>query len=516
MKLSLKLPLAMAGLAAALLAAALFGLYSLDRSLGLYATDVAASVDHERAVRDTSVAFKTQVQEWKNTLLRGKDPKQLDKYWSAFRSQEGKVAQAARQLLERLPEGESRALVAKFAAAHKAMGEGYLKGYEAFVAAKLDATVGDAAVHGMDRAPSKLLDEAETRIAADSAAVAAQAGAQARRAMTLSLVLMLAVCAAGVAGGMWFSRSITRPLGRAVEVAGAVAAGDLSRELEFDGRDEVARLGQALGEMVARLRGVVGEVRQGVESVSTASSQIATGNLDLSARTEQTASNLQQTAASMEQITGTVTQSADTAQQANQLAASAAAAAEQGGAVVTRVVASMQEISDSSKRIADIIGVIDGIAFQTNILALNAAVEAARAGEQGRGFAVVASEVRSLAQRSANAAKEIKALIETSVERVGVGARLAEEAGQSMGGIVQQVRRVTDMMSELSAASREQRDGIGQVNQAMSKLDELTQQNAALVEESAAAASSLKEQAVRLSQVVSVFRIEAVAAPALA
>jgi len=508
-KLSLKLPLAMAGLAAALLLTALFGIYSLNGALGAYEVDVARNVANERAVSEMSLAFKTQVQEWKNTLLRGKDAKQLDRYWSAFEKEEAHIAKSAAELLARLPQGQSRDLVAKFAEAHKTMGAGYRKGFEAFKAANFEAAVGDAAVSGVDREPSKLLDEAVEKITADSARVAEQAGAQASRATWLSVIVMLVVAAAGVAGGVWFSRTITRPLEHAVEVAGAVAGGDLSQRIDSNGRDEVAQLCRALADMVQRLRGVVGEVRQGVESVSTASAQIATGNQDLSARTEQTASNLQETAASIEQINGTVAQSADTAQQANQLAASAAEAASQGGAVVQRVVASMQEITDSSRKIADIIGVIDGIAFQTNILALNAAVEAARAGEQGRGFAVVASEVRSLAQRSANAAKEIKTLIETSVSRVASGAQLAEEAGQSMGGIVNSVRRVTDMMGELSAASREQRDGIGQVNQAMSNLDDLTQRNAALVEESAAAAASLREQAARLSQVVSVFRTEA-------
>ena len=512
MKLSLKLPLALAGVAAALLAAALFGIHSLNRSLDVYQTTVAANVASERAVGELSVAFKTQVQEWKNTLLRGKDPKQLDKYWGAFQKQEASIAKTGKALLETLPQGESRDLVARFTAAHHEMGAGYRKGYEAFVAAKHEPAVGDQAVSGMDRAPSKLLDEAVEKITADSAAVSAAAAADAARATKASLALMLAVCAAGVGGGVLFSRRITRPLAAAVEVAGAVAQGDLTHRLDARGQDEVAQLGRALGEMVERLRGVVGEVRSGVESVSTASAQIATGNQDLSARTEQTASNLQQTAASMEQITGTVTQSADTAEQANQLASRAAGAAEQGGSVVQRVVASMQEISESSKKIADIIGVIDGIAFQTNILALNAAVEAARAGEQGRGFAVVASEVRSLAQRSAGAAKEIKALIETSVGRVEAGTRLASDAGRSMDGIVQSIRRVTAMMGELANAAREQRDGIGQVNQAMSNLDDLTQQNSALVEESAAAAASLKGQAARLAQVVSVFRTEPAAA----
>ena len=309
-------------------------------------------------------------------------------------------------------------------------------------------------------------------------------------------------------------RSITRPLDEAVATIDAIAAGDLTREIHTTRKDEFGHMLGSLSGMAARLRGLVGEVRTGVEAVSLASSEIAMGNQDLSARTEQTASNLQQTAASMEQLTATVTQSADTARQANQLAANAAQAATRGGQVVGQVVASMQEITHSSRKIADIIGVIDGIAFQTNILALNAAVEAARAGEQGRGFAVVASEVRSLAGRSAEAAKEIKLLIGASVENVETGSQQVAEAGQSMNEIVASVQRVSDLIGEITASSTEQRDGIAQVNQAVTQLDQMTQQNAALVEESTAAATSLRDQAHHLTDVVAVFNVGTVASAA--
>ncbi len=334
-----------------------------------------------------------------------------------------------------------------------------------------------------------------------------RAADQRQRAIWLGVGIALVVVLLGMVLAALLVRSITQPLARAVGLADTIAAGDLTQDVHDERRDELGQLLRALSAMGARLRSVVGEVRSGVESVSAASSQIATGNHDLSARTEQTAANLEETAASMEELTATVTQSADTARQANQLAANAAQAAEQGGQVMDQVVTSMQQITDSSRKIADIIGVIDGIAFQTNILALNAAVEAARAGEQGRGFAVVAGEVRSLAQRSAEAAKEIKQLIGTSVDNVESGSAQVAQAGQSMQEIVQGVRRVSDLIGEITASSTEQRDGISQVNQAVANLDQMTQQNAALVEESSAAAAAMHEQAQRLAQVVAVFNV---------
>jgi len=307
--------------------------------------------------------------------------------------------------------------------------------------------------------------------------------------------------------GLALIRGIARSLGHAVEVSNAVAQGDLSKTIDARGRDEVAHLLKSLQAMQANLGQVVSSVRQGSEGVATASAEIAQGNNDLSARTENQASALQQTASSMEQLSATVKQNADSARQANQLALNASATASRGGEVVAQVVATMKGINDASKRISDIISVIDGIAFQTNILALNAAVEAARAGEQGRGFAVVATEVRSLAGRSATASKEIKNLINASVERVEQGTLLVDQAGTTMAEVVGGIRRVTDLMGEISAASSEQSLGVSQVGEAVMQMDQVTQQNAALVEEMAAAASSLKSQSQDLVSTVAVFKL---------
>ena len=313
----------------------------------------------------------------------------------------------------------------------------------------------------------------------------------------------------GIACAYWITRSITRPITRAVEVAEAVSAGDLTSHIVVDSRDETGQLMHALKNMNDKLVSIVGQVRSGTESISTASSEIAAGNLDLSSRTEEQAGSLEETASSMEELTSTVKLNADNARSANQLAIDASQIASKGGAVVSEVVNTMGSINDSSRKIVDIISVIDAIAFQTNILALNAAVEAARAGEQGRGFAVVASEVRSLAQRSAAAAKEIKGLIDDSVQKVEAGSQLVDKAGRTMDEIVQSISHVTQIMNQITDASDEQRAGIEQVNRAIGQMDQVTQQNAALVEEAAAAAESMQEQAARLADVVGVFKLDA-------
>ena len=335
--------------------------------------------------------------------------------------------------------------------------------------------------------------------------VEADVRSTALRQVGISLTVLAVI---GVLGWL-VTRSVLRQIGGeprvAIGVMAALARGELGVRVPVA---PAGSLVEGLGRMVQAMRATVAQVHSSSDSISTASAEIATGNHDLSIRTEETASQLQQAASSMMQLTGTVNQSADSARQANQLAASAAEVAQRGGQVIAEVVSTMDQINDSSKKIADIIGVIDGIAFQTNILALNAAVEAARAGEQGRGFAVVASEVRSLAQRSAGAAKEIKGLIGSSVDRVEAGSRLVGNAGSTMREIVASVQRVSDIINEITAASSEQSDGIVQINKAVSQLDQMTQQNAALVEQSAAAAESLKEQAASLSHAVSTFKMD--------
>ncbi|WUR13105.1 methyl-accepting chemotaxis protein [[Empedobacter] haloabium] len=359
-----------------------------------------------------------------------------------------------------------------------------------------------------------LLKDQRDLMAADGQA----AGDAAHTATTTMIALLIAATLVSALAGYLITRSVTQPILEAVHVAETVAGGDLTAVIDTHRKDETGRLLAALQEMTHGLTRTVRAVRDSTDTINTASAEIASGNMDLSNRTEQQAASLEETASSMEELTSTVRQNADNARQANVLVTSAAEHANQGGTVVGQVVQTMGSIKESSGKIVDIIGVIDGIAFQTNILALNAAVEAARAGEQGRGFAVVASEVRNLAQRSASAAKEIKELINDSVEKVDAGGRLVDEAGTTMGRIVASVQQVAAIMNEITSASQEQSAGIEQINTTIVAMDNATQQNAALVEEAAAAASSLREQAERLSAAIAVFRLDnanAAVAPAV-
>jgi methyl-accepting chemotaxis protein len=493
--------------------------------VGIWRLNGVAASTH--AMMDKPLAKERMFSDWYSlnfgairrtqAIMKSSDPSLVAYFKEDAAVTAGQVADLTKQV-EPMIEGEAeKALYAKIIAQRKL-----------YITAR-DAT-NKAKAAGDNEEANKLLDTAYTPLAnvyqgmlqqmvklqrseIDATALSIDATAS----LSTKLIAILATCAVGL--GLVFSWlltiGITRPIREAVELAETVASGDLTRTIESTSNDETGALLRALANINDSLVGIVTNVRTGTDSITTASSEISAGNHDLSARTEQQASSLEETAASMEELTSTVKQNADNARQANQLSQTASDVALQGGAVVGQVIVTMGSINDSAKKIVDIIGVIDGIAFQTNILALNAAVEAARAGEQGRGFAVVASEVRTLAQRSAAAAKEIKTLIGDSVDKVDAGTRLVDQAGATMEQVVASIRRVTDIMGEITLASQEQTDGIEQVNQAIGQMDEVTQQNAALVEESAAAAESMQDQAGKLAQVVSVFKLAATtAAPA--
>ncbi|MBI2750115.1 MAG: HAMP domain-containing protein [Burkholderiales bacterium] len=507
MNLRLKLPLSFALALGLMFLGALFGIYKLNHSLDVYEHQVLATVAAHKKVAQIDSKFSTAVQEWKNVLLRGKDPKDLDKYWDSHLKEMAAVQEGLCELNTMQMDSAAKDTLQKLEKAVPVVGDAYKKAFEEFKASGFDSAAGDKAARGKDRESGVLMTELKEKLSKAETDTSDAASKDADRNTALAIGVMVVVVIVSLAGGFWLSRQIVLPLGQAVDLADKVAHGHLNNSISVSSKDEVGHLLQSLKDMQASLSRLVTQVRRGSEGVATASAEIAQGNHDLSSRTEQQASALEETAASMEELGSTVKHNADNARQANQLALNASSVAVQGGQVVNQVVETMKGINESSRKIADIISVIDGIAFQTNILALNAAVEAARAGEQGRGFAVVASEVRSLAGRSADAAKEIKALINTSVERVEHGSALVDQAGTTMTEVVDSIRRVTDIMGEISAASNEQSSGVNQVGEAVTLMDQATQQNAALVEEMAAAASSLKSQAHELVQVVSAFKV---------
>ena len=501
---------------AALLVVAFGGWRALSSSANASAAALGKSAALTEAVdtaRSAQVEFKIQVQEWKNILLRGSDPVQLEKYTAAFKKS-GAATNAQLQkvntVLGKL--GLRSPLVGEAIAAHEELGRAYLEALTQFDAAKPDSYKDiDALVKGKDRAPTKKIDDIVDFIGAQSAALTVNMNQQrleTERATSIGMItVLLLTIVVGAAIMVWLVRSITKPLNEAVEIARVVASGDLSTSITVRGTDEIGMLLKSLKDMHDSLASIVGKVRAGTVAIAQASAEIAEGNQELSARTEEQASSLEQTAASMEELTSTVKRNGDNAGHASKLASNASSVAVRGGEAVAQVIQTMGSINESSRKIVDIIGVIDGIAFQTNILALNAAVEAARAGEQGRGFAVVASEVRNLAQRSAAAAKEIKGLIGDSVDKVETGSRLVGQAGTTMNEVVNSVQRVTSIISEIAVASGEQNAGIDQINAAVSQMDAVTQQNAALVEEAAAAAEAMQQQAESLKLAVSVFKL---------
>jgi methyl-accepting chemotaxis protein len=488
----------------------MFGIHRLNVAINLFQDDVLHHVAGHKTGAEISSAYAAAIQEWKNVLLRGKEPKDLEKHWAAHQRDMAKVDELLKLLDQQVDDASpEQALVSKLRTEMAAAKDCYLKAFAAYKEADLDFAAGDKAARGKDRAAAETLATLREALSRQEAPATKEAIAGASLATQLAVGVMLLIATVSLAGAIWMSRQITGPLNGAVEIADRVAHGDLSNTIETTRRDEVGNLLDSLKFMQANLSRLVKDVRHSSEGVATASAEIASGNSHLSARTESQASALEQTAASMEELGATVRQNADNARQANQLAHRASDVAVKGGEAVNQVVENMKGINDASRQIADIIGVIDGIAFQTNILALNAAVEAARAGEQGRGFAVVASEVRSLSQRSAQAAKEIKSLIVSSVERVERGTALVDQAGATMIDVVSAIRQLTDIVGEISSASTEQSSGVTQVGEAVTQMDQATQQNAALVEEIAAAAISMKGQATDLVQLVSSFKVAA-------
>lgn len=508
--LQLKMLFLVSGALTVSLGASLFALTQVHASVREL-DRIAQEISHSQtATTSAALAFADQIHKWKNVLLRGADAKDLDKYWSQFLQHEKEADSVVKRAQADIRQPRVAAKLDEFLASHAEAGERYRKGLSVFKDSKFDAHAADQAVVGVDRVPGQLLRDALQLALEEGGRSREQTVRQAERSYGLAIAgTVLAILVA--LGAMWLfmRRAVLKPINAAVAHAQRITQGDLTADIQSTSRDEAGQLLAALGRMNAGLAEVVTQVRASAESVVTASGQLAIGTSDLSQRTEEQASSLEETAASMEELSSTVKQNADNAQKADALARTASRRAEQGGAEVVQVVVTMNEISRSAAKIVDIISVIDGIAFQTNILALNAAVEAARAGEQGRGFAVVASEVRSLAQRSAQAAKEIKGLIGDSVARAKDGTSLVEKAGETIQGLVIDVKQVSELMGSIAEASAEQSRGVQQVNKTVTEMDKVVQQNAAAVQESASAAAAMRRQAQALLKSVSTFHLKA-------
>jgi methyl-accepting chemotaxis protein len=516
LRISSKLLLLIAVLSASMLFVGAYGIQALSAEQQRSAEGLARKrlmMEAADAARSAEVAFKIQVQEWKNILVRGHDPADHQRYAAAFEKAGGTVTQeldTTRRLLREL--GVATGSIDGASQLHREIGQQYAAALKQFEVGRPETSqVADRLVRGKDRPMDDKLQQvvAELKEFSDreSEQIAA-ASAKASRDVIVTLgTIMAAALLAGACFGLWLAAGIRRPLGEAVAAAQRIAQGDLTVELRTRSHDEIGQLLQALSDMTANLRTLVTEVVAGAHLVSDTSTQIAQGNVDLSQRTEEQASTLEETASQMEELTTTVVSNAENARAAREAASGAAGVAQRGGEVVGQVVTTMDGISAAGRRIGEIVGVIDGIAFQTNILALNAAVEAARAGEQGRGFAVVAAEVRTLAQRSATAAREIRTLIADSVGQVEAGSALVQRAGRTMQEIVEGVQHVSERVTEIAVASQEQSAGIEQVNTAVTQMDQVVQQNASLVEEAAAATESMKAQSAALLQLVSRFQL---------
>jgi len=508
-------------LAAVLLGATLFiglrGLAINENALEQSSQIMQQEMQIERVIdtaRNAQVQFKIQVQEWKNTLLRGGQSQDaFTQYRTAFIEQGDKTQQLLAGLIEMMPTvGMDNREAVETRKLHADLQARYLSALQTYTQGDVGSAQRiDHLVTGADRLPTKMIDEVVANVLTHTQKLHKQiADANQQSYQHTRLILTLSMLLALLTGCIitwWLVRSITQPLAQAVKIAQTVAAGDLQTRIVVKGRDETASLMAALKEMNTNLTRIVSDVREGTETIATASAQIALGSQDLSGRNEAQAGALEETAASMEELTSVVKKNADNARYASDIAQEATSAAQQGGSVVKEVVHTMAEIQHFSSQISNIISLIDGIAFQTNILALNAAVEAARAGSEGRGFAVVAAEVRALSQRSASAARDIKVLIDSSVSRINTGNALVERAGQSMENILENVHRVSSLVAEISLASNEQSVGIDQVNLAVTQMDNATQQNASLSQESTVAAQSLQQQAETLLRSVSVFKL---------